>query len=432
METVIGFILITLVVIFLMWGKVNTIPILLILPFAAALLCGYPATAIAGFMMEGQNSVISIVVLFGFAILYFSALNDVGVFDLFINKLLKRLGNRPWMVLLITGCVAAISHLGGSGATTVAITIPLMLPIYKKMKINPAAIILILSVAAGLVNLVPWSAPAMGLGAVIHSDAQAVWRSLVPVQVVGAALLVGLCFVLDGLERKAGAGMTDAEFDELRKDLDKPVDIKVSRPVFIFDLVLTAVLVLALLLAWLPAAVCFMLALSILLLTNFKGAKEQMNVIVRHSSSALTMMIMMMAIGAFSGILSNTKMLSGMVNAILSVMPASLGTHLVFIVALVAPLIAIGIGNSTMSTALAPLMAGVVIEYGATANNLAAGLMIGQSLAANLSFLVPSTYLALGLAGIDMRQNLKYSFRWIMLINTLLVIVAALFGAFSF
>lgn len=274
-----------LVVIFLVWGKVQTI---LILPFLAGIICGYAPAEVAGFMMSGQNSVINIVVLFGFAILYFNALDDVGVFKPIINEMMKRLGNHPWIVLLITCIVAAISHIDGAGATTVAITIPLMLPIYKKMKINPAALILMLSVASGILNFIPWSAPAVGLSAVIHSDPNAVWQSLIPVQVVGAVLLVGLCFVIDRVKRKAGAGMTDAEFQEMRKELDQPVEITVSKPILIFDIILTIVLIAALLLAWLPAPVCFMLAFGILLLTNFQGSKDQMAVITRHASTAFT------------------------------------------------------------------------------------------------------------------------------------------------
>lgn len=272
----------------------------------------------------------------------------------------------------------------------------------------------------------------MGLGAVIKSNPQAVWSSLVPVQIIGVVLLVCLCFVIGNQETRKGAGMSNAEFEIMRMELDKPVELKISKGLLIFDVALTVILIAALLFAWLPAAVCFMLAFAILLLTNFKTTGDQMAVIARHGASALTMMIMMMAIGAFSGILSSTNMLPGMVNAVLSIMPESLGTHLVFILALISPLLAMAIGNSTLCTALAPVLAGIVAQYGATADHLAASLMIGQSLAANLSFLVPSTYLALGLAGIDMGQHLKYSFKWVMLFNTILVFVAAFFGAFPF
>lgn len=432
MEAVVGFILIAAVIAFMVWGKIQVVPIIILLPFIAALICGYSPAQIGGFIIAGQGSVSDVVLLFAFAILYFNALNDVGVFDIIINKILKRMGNHTWMVFLITALVAAVAHLDGSGATTVAITIPLMFPIYKKMKLNPAALILFLALGSGVINLLPWSAPAMGLSAAVGSNPQGVWQSMIGVQVVWAIIIVLFCFFLGKLESKKGAGLSQTEFDKLRDELSHPAELKISSKLLVFDLIFTVFLILALLFAWLPTAACFMIGFSVILITNFKGAKEQMGVIQRHGGMALSMVIMMMGVGAFVGILSNTQMLPSMVQVILNVLPESLGPHLVFIIALITPLLCMAIGLSTVSSALGPILVGVVAAYGATANEFAASLMIGESLAANFCFLVPSTYLALGLAGIDMGQNLKYSFKWIILFNTILVIIAALFGAFSF
>jgi len=78
------------------------------------------------------------------------------------------------------------------------------------------------------------------------------------------------------------------------------------------------------------------------------------------------------------------------------------------------------------------VLAGVVVQYGSTAGQLAVGLIIGTSLAANLSLVGAGPYLALGLADVEMGQHLKYSFKWMMLMNLLMVIAAALLGAISF
>ena len=432
MVTIIGFLLIAALVVILLRGKIALSPVLIMLPIAAALICGFGFGDIAGFIAKGLQSVLSVVVLFAFAIIYFNVLNDVGMFDLFIKRMMKVMGNRVEMVLLVTAVVAAIAHLDGSGATTMAITIPLMLPVFKKMKISPTALLLIISMSSAMLNMNPWCPPAMTLGASIGIDPQAVWRTLIPVQLVGVVLLVGLCFIIGKQERSRGAGISGAEFEELKKTFDQPSPVTVSKPVLIFDIVLTVVLIAAMLLAWAPAYVCFMVALSIALVVNFRGSRAQTDALRRHGGTAINMVLIMMSIGVLTGIIQHTGMIDGMATAILSILPESLGSHLVFIVSLISPLLGIALGNAATHTAMAPVLAGVVVQYGSTAGQLAVGLIIGTSLAANLSLVGAGPYLALGLADVEMGQHLKYSFKWMMLMNLLMVIAAALLGAISF
>jgi CitMHS family citrate-Mg2+:H+ or citrate-Ca2+:H+ symporter len=432
MVTVVGFLLIAALVVILLQSKVALAPVLVILPVVAALICGFGFGEITGFIQRGLQSVLTVIVLFAFAIIYFNILNDVGMFDLFIKKLMKAMGNRVELVLLVTAVVAAIAHLDGSGATTMAITIPMMLPIYKKMKISPLALLLIISLAAGLLNMNPWCPPAMTLAATIKVDPQEVWQKMIPVQLVGVVVVAAFCFLLGKLERKRGAGISDVDFEEMKKGFAEPTTITVSKPVLIFDIILTLVLIAAMLLGWAPAHICFMIALSIALVINFKGIKAQTDALRRHGGTAINMVLIMMAIGVLTGITQHSGMIEGMAKAILSILPESLGVHLIFLIGLVSPLLGIALGNAATHTAMAPVLAGVITQYGATASQLAVPLIIGTSLAANLSLVGAGPYLALGLANVEMGQHLRYSFKWVMLINTLLVIAAALVGAMPF
>jgi CitMHS family citrate-Mg2+:H+ or citrate-Ca2+:H+ symporter len=432
MVTVVGFLLIAALVVILIQSKIALVPVLVILPIIAALICGFGFTDIAGFITRGLGSVLSVVVLFAFAIIYFNILNDVGMFDLFIKKLMKSMGNRVEMVMLVTAVIAAIAHLDGSGATTMVITIPIMLPIYKKMKMSPLSLLLIISLASGLLNMNPWCPPAMTLAATIKVDPQEVWQRMIPVQLFGAVVIAAFCFLLGKLERRKGAGMSDLDFDEMKKEFAEPAAISVSRPVLVFDIVLTLVLIVAMLLGWAPANICFMIALSIALVVNFKGIKAQTDALRKHGGTAINMVLIMMAIGVLTGITQYTGMIEGMAKAILSILPESLGAHLIFLVGLVSPLFGIALGNAATHTAMAPVLAGVITQYGATASQLAVPLIIGTSLAANLSLVGAGPYLALGLAGVEMGQHLRYSFKWVMLINTILIIAAAVLGAMPF
>ena len=58
--------------------------------------------------------------------------------------------------------------------------------------------------------------------------------------------------------------------------------------------------------------------------------------------------------------------------------------------------------------------------------------VIGACLAANLCLVAPTPYLALGLAGVEMKDNLKFCFLPTWALSIVLAIVAALTGAFPF
>lgn len=431
MITVVGFILVIALLAVIIWGKTALAPVLISLPVIAALVCGFGPKDIIGFINRGLGNVLSVVVLFAFAILYFNMLNDIGMFDLMIQKIMKNMRNRVEIIMFVTAIVAAIAHLDGSGATTMIITIPAMLPIYKKMRLSPLLLLLIISISSGIMNMNPWCPPALTLASSIQADTALIMRSMLPVQLFGAALLIAFIFFIGRLERKKG-GISDEQFAEIKKDVAKPVEIKVSTPVLIFDVVLTIVLILAMLLAWAPPHVCFIIALTIVLLVNFKGSKAQTDAIRRHGGTAINMVLIMMAIGVLTGIMQNSGMFESMTKAILGLLPESLGIHLVFIVALVSPLLSIVLGNAATTTAIAPVLSGIVVNYGATITQLSVAVITGVSLAANLSFVGAGPYLALGLADVEMRDHIKYSFKWVMLFNVIMSVFAAVIGVIPF
>lgn len=432
MITSIGFILIAVLVVVMLKGKYALAPTLIILPSIAALLCGFTPAEIAGFINKGLNSVLSVVVLFAFAIIYFNILNDVGIFDLMIQKIMRNMKNKAEIIMIVTAVVAAIAHLDGSGATTMIITIPAMLPLYKKMKMSPMLLLLIVTLSSGIMNMNPWCPAPMTLASSIGCEPLAVMRMLLPVQIFGAIILVGIISYIGRSERKKGIVISDEEFRHMKEEMEKPVEVTISKPLVVFDIVLTIVLIAVMFMAWLPPAICFMIALSIVVTTNFKGGKAQTDAIRRHGAATINMVLIMMAIGALTGIMQSTGMIAGMANAVLSLLPESLGSHLVFIVALVSPFLGVVLGNAATHTAIAPVLAGVVVNYGATVNELALSLIMGTSLTANLSLVGAGAYLALGLADVQMGDHLRYSFKWVLFINTLMAFFAALIGSIAF
>ena len=81
MLTAVGFLMLLIIVVLLLTGKVSLPPIFVVVPVVACLICGFGLAQINDFIGTGLKSVLNTVALFTFAVLYFSILNDVGMFD---------------------------------------------------------------------------------------------------------------------------------------------------------------------------------------------------------------------------------------------------------------------------------------------------------------------------------------------------------------
>lgn len=110
-------------------------------------------------------------------------------------------------VAVMTCIIAMIGHLDGGGASTFLITIPAMLPIYKKLHMRPTALLLICVTAMGVMNLLPWGGPTMRAASVLSMEANVLWRQLMPMQAVGILIALVTAVVWGRIEIKRGAGI---------------------------------------------------------------------------------------------------------------------------------------------------------------------------------------------------------------------------------
>lgn len=432
MVTVVGFIMLLVIVVLLLWGKISLPPIFVVCPVLAALICGFSIQEINGFLSTGLSSVLNTVALFTFAVLYFSILNDVGMFDVIVQKVMRYLGNKVELVLLMTAFVATISHLDGSGATTMLVTIPMMLPLYNKMKIRREALLLFAALASGSMNMTPWCSSVMRLSAATSVDGYELWKFVLPLQAICLLITYLLVIPIGRIERKNGAGMSDEEFKLLKSNLMEPVEIKVSKKVLYFDMAFTVVLMIALLLGWVKANLGFMIALCVALLVNYPDVKTQSAKIKQFGGTALNMVMIIFSIGCLVGIMKDSGMIQGMADAILSVMPTSMGSHLTWLLSALSVPLSIIIGSDTVYLALAPILVNVVTVFGSTILQLCAALLIGSCLAANLCLVGPTPYLALGLADVNMASHLKYSFKWVFGMGLVVSVIAGILGIIPF
>ncbi len=138
--------------------RMSPLVALIAIPIAAALVGGF-AWKTSAFIVTGVRGIAPIAGMFVFAILYFGVMNDAGMLDPIIDRILRAVGNHPVRIVMGTALLAAIVHLDGSGAVTFLITVPALLPLYERLQMDRRVLACAVAMAAGVSNMLPWGGP---------------------------------------------------------------------------------------------------------------------------------------------------------------------------------------------------------------------------------------------------------------------------------
>lgn len=434
MLSIIGLLVILTIVILLITQKLNPIVALVIIPFIGALVAGFGPGEITEFFNDGISSVISVVIMFIFAILFFGIMQDTGMFNPLITKMVKLSRGNVILVAMATVIIGAIAHLDGSGASTFLITIPALLPLYKKLNMSPYMLVMLIGMSASIMNMVPWGGPLGRTAAVLGVDASELWQPLIPLQGVLIILLVAMAALVGSLEKKRllkkGMIIEDVNLENFNLNQENDAEAEaLKRPKLLwFNLLLTLTVVGMLMSGLLPAGLIFMLAVSIALPINYRGTDVQMDRIKAHAPSALMMAAIILAAGSFLGILENTGMLNSLAEDMVVILPAFLVPFLHYIVGFFGAPLELVLNTDAYYFALLPVVEQIVSTHGVDSITAAYSIMIGNVIGTFISPFSPALWLAVGLAGIEMGRYIRYAFWWIWAFSILAMIVAFIMG----
>lgn len=124
MITFIGLCIIFAIVTLLLTEKTSPIIALILIPFIGALLAGFSLDEIGKFYQSGTRLVMQIAIMFIFAILFFGIMNDVGLFNPLIRKLVELTRGNVIAVTVGTVIISTIAQLDGAGASTFLLVVP--------------------------------------------------------------------------------------------------------------------------------------------------------------------------------------------------------------------------------------------------------------------------------------------------------------------
>ncbi len=414
----IGYALIACLMFFLIKGKATPISLFIFLSIIAGFCAGYTPMQMNEYIMKGVMQTAPNAVLFTFSIIFFSIVTDAGVFQPLVNWMTKIAGNSVVAIVVVTGCIATIAHLDGSSVPTVLITIGAMLPIYKQFGIRPVVLLCMLAAGMGVTNFTPWAGPLARVAAVSGLDVNALYHRLIPTQVIGLVCMIVLGLYL-GLQEKRriarGLPIPEAAL-EPEKATGKghhEVEGKQNRLLFALNVTLVVGATLLLLITHIQAYIIFMCAFSAAMIFNYPNLKAQEGVMKKYAYSAYMISGTVMAAGVFVGILSgggDASILTEMADVVLHVMPDSLGSHLHIIMGLLGGLIGFVIGPDAFFYGIYPLVAKVGTNYGLSWEEMGLTMVVGKNITMMLSPVFATTYLAIGLAGVELKDHIRFSF----------------------
>ena len=390
----------------------------------------------ADFIKEGVKGVHGTAILFIFSVLFFGVMTDAGMFDKIIGALMKKVGNNVIGVALMTCLIAVIGHLDGGGASTFLITIPAMLPVYKRLHMRRETLLLICVTSMGVMNLLPWGGPTMRAASVLGVEPNDLWSQIVPMQVVGLVLAVGTAIFWGFQEKKRIAKLGDAAVEDAGKYDDSESEEKnneLARPKnFLFNVILTLAVIIVLVMDIFPSYYVFMVGCALGILVNYRGKKLQNSIIKSHAASGLTMASTIMCAGVFLGVLSKSGIMEKMAIMMAGVIPVSMGKFLPIIIGVLSVPLALLFDTDSYFYGLLPVLISVGNQFGVNPAHIAIAMVVCRNCATFISPVAPATYLGIGLAGVEIKDHIKYCFGWQWGVSLICLVAGLILGVITF
>lgn len=463
MLTLLGFGMVITFMALIMTKRLSPMVALIVIPIIFAVVGGFGGPDLGPMMIEGVKTLAPTGVMLMFAILYFGIMIDAGLFDPIVRRIIALVDGDPLKVVIGTAALAAFVSLDGDGSTTYMIVCASMLPLYRRLGMNALNLTCVTILAGGVMNLTPWGGPLARAASALHVDPSDVFIPMIPAMVVGVAGVILLAWHLGLAERRrlgvlalapapfaagcaamvqhvqhdavyrvatADQGADCASNGQAHRDDASDSDAALRRPKLLWvNAALTAALMVCLVMAVLPLPVLFMIAFALALIINYPKIDEQRQRVAEHAKNVIAVVSLIFAAGIFTGILGGTGMVDAMSQSFLAIIPDGWGHYLAPITAVASMPFTFFISNDAFYFGVLPVVAEAAGHYGIAPVEMARASLIGQPVHL-LSPLVPSTYLLVGLAGVEFGDHQKFTLKWAVAICLLMMTTALLIGIF--
>lgn len=442
MLTWLGIIMIGCFMYLIMSKRLSALTALTIIPILFAVLAAFLGhyiddlnhiqfDALGSMMLDGIQKLAPTGIMLLFAIMYFALMIDTGLFDPPVQWILDRVHGDPLKVTLGTVLLTLIVSLDGDGSTTYMICVAAMLPLFKRLNMNPLIMTCLMLLSSGIMNLTPWGGPTARAASALHVDPSEIFVAMLIPMGISILWVFILAYAYGRYERKR-LGIIQLKQPEHQVEITVSQNQEARRThLRTINAILTLCLMISLVMGFLPMPILFMIAFSIALCINYPSLEQQKARIAEHADSALAVVSLIFAAGIFTGILSGTGMIHAMSEQFVHSMPEFLGPYSAPVTAIVSMPLTFFMSNDAFYYGMLPILSEAATHYGVTPVEMARASIIGQPVHL-LSPLVPSTYLLCGLAGVDFADHQRFTLKWAIATCFVLLLSALLFGIIPF
>lgn len=425
----------------IMTGRLAPVVALIVTPIVFGLLAGY-GLDLGPMMLEGVKKIAPTGVMIMFAILYFGVMIDAGLFDPAVRRLIAIVHGDPVRVVIGTVVLAVLVSLDGDGSTTYMVTVAAMLPLYRRIGLNPLIMACLIMLSSGVMNLTPWGGPTARAATALQLDAGALFLPMVPAMATAVGFLLLLAWLYGRAERKRLGSLRIAGdnppggFDDLTLTADGGVTVSSDpgalRPrLLIVNAALTVGLLAALVSGAVPLPILFMAGFAVATLINYPKPADLRARIAAHAPNVIAMTALIFAAGVFTGVLSGTGMAEAMPQSLIAMIPPAMGPYMAPITAALSLPMTFFVSNDAFYFGVLPVLAEAGAQYGVSKAAIGAASLVGQPFHL-LSPLVPSTYLLVSLAGVEFAAHQRFTFIWAIATCAVMAVAAMLLGVFPF
>lgn len=433
MLTLLAFAMVATFMTLIMTGRVSALVALILTPVVFGLLAGHGAD-LGPMMLEGVKALAPTGVMLAFAILFFGLMTDAGLFDPLVALIVRVVHGDPVRIVVGSAVLALLVSMDGDGSTTYLICCTAMIPLYRRMGLNPLILACLLMLACGVTNITPWGGPTARAASALHLDAGDVFVPMIPAMLAGAAFILLTAYVLGRGEKRRLAALSsdgtvrDPGDADLTEDLVRTNDLTERPKLILANLALTLTLLAGLVLGVLPLPALFMIATAVALVLNYPSLAAQKARIAAHAPNILPVISLIFAAGVFTGILNGTGMTDAMAGSVTGLIPPALGPHMAPVTALLAMPFTFFISNDAFYFGILPILSQAAAVHGIAPVEMARASLTGQAVHL-LSPLVPSTYLLAGLVRVELAQHQRFTLVWAVALSLVLLGAGILSGA---
>lgn len=399
------------------------------IPVIAAIIGGF-GFDIGKMMIAGVIKVTPSAMIPIFAVIYFGIMIDAGLFDPMVNRILKLVKGDPVKITIGAAVLAMLVSLDGDGTTTFIISVSAMLPITTKLKMNPLILPFAVGMAAGVMNPLPWSGPTTRVMAVLHADSSAIFTPIVPAMAVGIAWVLFACYYVGKKERKRLGVMHIDEhtFDGLGEDQSA------KRPqLFWFNCILTVLMIVVLLMDIMPMATIFMIGFALAITVNYPNLEEQTKRLKAYAGEVLMIVTLIFSAGCFTGILSETKMITEMAKTLVSLIPEHMGSLLPLSVAVTSMPLSLVFPTDAYYFGVLPVIYEMAASLGIDPVQIGRAAVLGQmTVGFPVSPLAAATLVLISVSRVNLIDHQKFMFFWAFGTTLIMTVVCYLTGALTF